>query len=114
MSAVEILLAMSIFHKRIITNLDAAVKFQDTVSRNSNATTISIGGYDFDQKEKNKLLGILINYRKLQQRFGLYDQVFEYYETKEFLKQVIKFKSSFGKRNRSNFNEGYTEEDFPF
>jgi len=50
---VELLLALSIFHKRIITNLDAAVKFYGTVTKYSTADTIKIGRYDLTGKEKN-------------------------------------------------------------
>lgn len=98
LKTVEILLALSIFHKRVISNLDAVVKFYGTVHTISNADTIAIGRYDLDSKEKNKLVGIVIHYRAIKNRFGLDDRVFEYYETKEFLNQVIKYRSSFGKK----------------
>jgi hypothetical protein len=96
---VEMILALSIFHKRVITNLDAVIKFQGTVQRNSSASEIMIGSYTLDRIQKNKLLGILIEYRKLRERFGLNDYVFEFHETKDFLRQVIKFRRSFGKRS---------------
>jgi hypothetical protein len=95
---VEILLALSVFHKRVISNLDAVVKFYGTVHRIGKADTISIGSYDLDSKEKNKLVSIIMHYRAIKARFGLEDQVFEYNETKEFLNQVIKYRSSFGRK----------------
>src|SRR5688572_22306153 len=50
---VEILLSVSIFHKRVIANLDGAVKFYGTVNRLSQADVISIGRYEFTGEEKN-------------------------------------------------------------
>lgn len=112
---VEILLALSIFHKRVITNLDAAVKFHKTVTTRSSASVVSIGSYDLDENEKNKLLGMLINYKKLKDRFGIYDYIFEYHETREFLKELIKFKQHFGKRSKpNNTTDEEEEKDLPF
>ena len=99
-NTIEVLLALSIFHKRVITNLDAAVKFHGTIQRNAKANSISIGNYEFDNEEKNKLLGLLINYKNLKARFGKTDYLFEYNETKDFLKKIINFKSSFDTRRR--------------
>ncbi len=60
---VRTLLALSIFHKRVIANLDAAVKFYGTVNSFSEAETISIGRYNYNAEEKNKLLALLITYQ---------------------------------------------------
>ena len=110
---VEVILALSIFHKRVISNLDAALKFYDTVRRNSQTQTISIGSYDLTIEESKRIYGILIGYRDLRQRFGLTDEVFEYYETKQFLRQIINFKNNFGNRKNkgSNNQDRNTEED---
>ena len=66
---VELLLALSIFHKRVITNLDAAVKFYGTVTKYSTAQTIKIGSYDLTGKEKNNILAVVMNYNQLIERF---------------------------------------------
>jgi hypothetical protein len=57
---VEVLLALSIFHKRVIQNLDGAIKFQGTVHRTSGAEAIAIGSYDFNKLESNRVTAILI------------------------------------------------------
>lgn len=90
---VELLLAISIFHKRVVSNLDGAVKFFGTVTKNSNADSISIGGYDLTFEEKNKLMGLLINYRNLLEKYGLSDAHMEYYRTKDFLIKLLNLKS---------------------
>ena len=124
---VEIILALSIFHKRVVANLDAAVKFYNTVGKHSKAETISIGNYDFTGEEKNKVLALLINYRSLIEKFGITDYMMDYYETKELLKKIIELKKEFeyaeannkkssNKKGNSNEKESNNreEEDLPF
>jgi hypothetical protein len=110
---VEILLSLSIFHKRFITNLDAASKFYMTVNRTSQAEAISIGSYYLTSEENRKIYGILMMYHELRQRFDLYDGVFEYYETKQFLRQIINLKNNRGNRNENN-NPQEEENNLPF
>ena len=94
LKTVELLLSLSIFHKRVIANLDAAIKFHGTVSRKSQADTISIGAYKFTGEEKNKLLAVVLNYKQLIEKFSIPPIVMEYYETREFLKNLIDLKSN--------------------
>jgi len=115
---VELLLSLSIFHKRVIANLDAAVKFYGTVTSYSEAEIIKIGSYDLTGEEKNKILAVVMSYNNLIQKFSISSFVMEYYETKEFLKNLITLKailsngedstSNRRKRNKSN------EDDIPF
>jgi hypothetical protein len=117
---VEILLSLSIFHKRIIANLDAAVKFYGTVSRISQAdTVIRIGGYNLTGNEKNRLLAIVLNYKQLIEKFSITSDFMEYYETKELLKKIIALRSNFKHANsQENKNKRQqresNEEDVPF
>lgn len=90
---VELLLALSIFHKRVITNLDAAVKFYGTVTKYCTADTIKIGSYDLTGKEKNNILAVVMNYNQLIEKFSIAPIVMEYYETIEYLKSLILLKS---------------------
>lgn len=108
---VELLLALSIFHKRVVTNLDGAVKFYGTVTESGKTDTISIGSYNLNNEEKNKILGLLINYRKLIQRFGINESLMDYYHTKDFLNKVKYLKSDqeYGENQKE---EG--DEDLPF
>jgi hypothetical protein len=65
MQTVELLLALSIFDKRVISNLQAGVKFYSTVSSYSESETIQIGTYRLTGEEKNKLLGVIIIFLKI-------------------------------------------------
>jgi hypothetical protein len=89
---VELLLSLSIFHKRVISNLDAAVKFYGTVTTKSDADTIRMGSYSLTGDEKNKLLAVVINYNQLIQKFSIPPIIMEYYDTKEFLRNLIGLK----------------------
>jgi hypothetical protein len=111
---VENLLALTIFYKRVISNLDAAVKFYGTVNKYSCSDTIQIGSHNFTEKEKNKLLGLIINYNNLMRNFGLPINLNDYELTKEFLAKLLLLLKNpeYDKRNRG---KNKTEEDeLPF
>src|SRR5688572_25610345 len=86
--SVEIILALSIFHKRIIANLDGAVKFFKTVTTKSDAKIISIGDYQFDEQEKNKILSLLITYSQLLEKYNIPNNYVDYDATYDFLKKL--------------------------
>lgn len=116
---VELLLALSIFHKRVVSNLDGAVKFYGTVNKYSQADTISMGSYNLTVEEKNKILGLLINYRALIKKFGISEIDFNYNETKDFLSIVKQLKNTddYGetKQNKnSTGRESDSEDELPF
>jgi hypothetical protein len=107
---VQSILALSIFHKRLVTNLDAAIKFRQTVMLSSSAQIVSIGKYNLDQSESRKIAGILMHYQALKLKFGIHNTLFEYTETRDLLKSIIKFKTSFGKGK--NRQKGNSPEDY--
>lgn len=110
---VELLLALSIFHKRVIANLDGAVKFYGTVTKSSDAEIIKIGSYDLTNEEKNKILAVVMSYNKLLEEYSIPTIVMEYYETREFLRKLIDLKSvqnNVKKRKKGNDNE----DEIPF
>lgn len=121
LKTVELLLSLSIFHRRVISNLDGAVKFYGTVTKKGKTDTIRIGSYDLTEEEKNKILAVVINYNHLLQRFSIPPVVMEYYETREFLKKIILLKSELQnadkesrKGNQSNKSNESIEDDLPF
>lgn len=114
---VELFLSLSIFHRRVITNLDGAVKFYGTVTKKGNTDTVRIGTYDLTGEEKNKLLSVVLNYRELLDRFSIPLTVMEYFETRELLKKLITLKSNLDNANKSEegrSRKGRGEEDLPF
>ncbi|ESU18997.1 hypothetical protein FCR2A7T_24090 [Flavobacterium cauense R2A-7] len=107
------MLALSVFHKRVIANLDGAVKFYGTVTKSSEAEIIKIGSYDLTNEEKNKILAVVMSYNKLLEEYSIPPIVMEYYETREFLRKLIDLKSvqnNVKKRKKGNDNE----DEIPF
>jgi hypothetical protein len=92
MQTVELLLALSIFDKRVISNLQAGVKFYSTVSSYSESETIQIGTYRLTGEEKNKLLGVIINYNTILKNYGLTEGLTNYSVTKDFLLYLVNLK----------------------
>ncbi len=115
LKTIELLLSLSIFHRRVITNLDGAVKFYGTVTKKGKTDTIRIGSYDLTLEEKNKILAVVINYNHLLEKFSIPPIVMEYHETREFLKKIIMLKSELQNGNKEN-REGNKniEDDLPF
>ena len=114
---VELFLSLSIFHKRVITNLDGAVKFYGTVTQKGQTDTIQIGGYRMTGDEKNKILAVVMNYNQLLEKFSIPPVVMEYLETREFLKKLIVYKSEIEndnnqKPNGKKDNKNSQEDDF--
>jgi hypothetical protein len=116
-NTVELFLSLSIFHKRVITNLDGAVKFYGTVTKKGQTDTIQIGGYKMTGEEKNKILAVLMNYNQLLEKFSITPVVMEYFETREFLKKLIVYKSDIENGNNQKpkgkeDNKDNQEDDF--
>lgn len=124
MKTVKLLLALSIYHKRIISNLSGAVKFHSTIEKKSQSDIIQIGSYDFDTNEKNKMYSVLIGFEQIKQRFSISDTLFEYYETKQFLKQLVQYQKNISeffiqeknndKEKKQKNNKESDETDLPF
>lgn len=116
MKTVELLLALSVFHKRVIANLDAAVKFYGTVHRVSEAQVIKMGSYSLTNQENNKLLGITMSYNNLIRKFSVPPTIMDYVETKEFLKKLISLKKNlfYGNSQNENFRGEDGETELPF
>ena len=106
---VELFLSLSIFHKRVITNLDGAVKFYGTVTKNGQTNTIRIGNYNLTGNEKNKILAVVLNYTNLLEKFSIPPQIMEYYETRDFLKTLITLKADLKNVNKKSGKQ--TDED---
>lgn len=118
-STVELLLSLSIFHRRVITNLDAAAKFHGLVTRKSETDIIKIGNYNLTSEEKNKILSVVISYNKLLEKFSIPPTIMEYYETRDFLKKLINLKSILDNAETTETGNGSKgkdskKEDFPF
>lgn len=91
---IEMLLSMSIFYKRVITNLDSATKFSGTVFNSSTAEYIGIGKYKLTPLESRRIYAVVQNYRQIMVKYHIPEGVINYTETKDFLRAVKNYKSA--------------------
>lgn len=100
--SLQMLLALSIFYKRVLTNFDSATKFSSRVVYNSEAEAIQLGTYELSSKEIFKLNKTVITFRKLLEDYSIPIGLFEYLETKEFLRKVKVYKDSLNRNADKN------------
>lgn len=89
---VEMLLAISIFYKRVILNLESATKFSGNVYSKSTADSIRIGTYDLTPQESRRISAVVSNYKELISKYFIPSETISYTETKSFLRSVVKYK----------------------
>lgn len=100
--SIQLLLALSIFYKRVLTNFDSATKFSSRVVLKSEAEAIQLGTYELSSKEIFKLNKTVITFRKLLEDYSIPIGLFEYLETKEFLRKVKVYKDSLDRNTEKN------------
>lgn len=91
---IELLLATSIFYKRVVANFDAANKFAGTVFNSSNAAYIKIGTYKLTGKENRKIYSVIMSYRQIIKKYRIPRSVIEYVDTIEFIRAVKDYKKA--------------------
>jgi hypothetical protein len=118
LKTIELLLSLSIFHKRVISNLDAAAKFYKTVNLKSGAETIAMGSYKLTLDEKTQLLAIVITYKNLLQKYNIPQYLIDSYDNKDFLRNLknllLEIKNAEEKHNPNNENQTTESDEFPF
>lgn len=89
---IKVLLALSIFYKRILTNFDSADKFTGRIMNNSDAIGVKLGTYEMDLNEIRNLKRMILSFRRITQKYSIPIEIFEYIETKEFLRKIKSYK----------------------
>ncbi|GET25064.1 hypothetical protein [Prolixibacter sp. NT017] len=92
---IEIILLLTVYYKRVIICLDSATRFYTRVSKIKDSDGIQIGKFNYDYTQNNKILGVIINFKRLKEMYQLPEYIFEYVETKEFIRKIVTFKESF-------------------
>ncbi len=96
---IEIILLLTVYYKRVITSLDSATKFYTRVSKVENTEGVQIGKFNYNHEQNNKILAVIISFNKLIDLYLLPPYIFEYIETKDFLRQIVTYKESFNNDN---------------
>ena len=89
---IELILSLSIFYKRVISNLDASTKFAGTVFNNSAAIAIKIGSYNLTVNEKNRMIAIVMKYNSLIEKYCIKQDILTTVETKDLIKKIKNLK----------------------
>lgn len=98
---IQLLLALSIFYKRVLSNFDSATKFTSRVVFKSEAVSVQLGTYDLSAKEIFKLNKTVLTFKKLMEEYSIPLGLFEYLETKELLRKIKVYKDGLD-RNKDN------------
>lgn len=100
---IELILALSIFYKRVITNIDAGTKFAGTVFKNSPAVAIKIGTYNLTGTEKNRMIAIVMSYNSLLEKYNLTHDMIATTETKDLIKKIKNLKWQLDNNDNKDF-----------
>jgi len=118
LKAIELLLSLSIFHKRVISNLDAAAKFYKTVNLKSGAETIAMGNYKLTRDENTQLLAIVITYKNLLQKYNVPQYLIDSYDNRDFLRNLknllSEIKNAKNKHKPDSENQTTSSDELPF
>jgi hypothetical protein len=96
--SVRLLLALSIYFRRVISQLEAAGKtYFDLVG--GDVTGVTIGQHKLSEQEAEELSNATSDFHRLLHHFGLYTALFDYYDTSGFLFKL--------KQHLENINQGY-------
>lgn len=98
---IQMLLALSIFYKRVLSNFDSATKFTSRVIFKSDAISVQLGTYDLSPKEIFKLNKTVLTFRTLMDDYSIPLSLFEYLETKELLRKIKIYKDSLNRNNEN-------------
>ena len=96
---IELLLALTIFYKRVLTNFESATKFSGRVVFNSEADSIQLGTYLLDAKEIFRIKKTILLFNNLMEKYSIPPDLFNYSETKEFLRRVKNLKDQLREGN---------------
>lgn len=101
LETIQLLLALSIFYKRVLSNFDSATKFTSRIVYKSQANSIQLGTYDLSAKEIFKLNKTVVTFKKLMEDYSIPLNLFEYLETKELLRKIKIYKDGVDKNNNN-------------
>lgn len=98
---IKLLLAISIFYKRVLSNFDSATKFTSRIVFKSDAVSVQLGTYDLSAKEIFKLNKTVLIFKKLMEDYSIPLNLFEYLETKELLRKIKIYKDGINRNNNN-------------
>ena len=104
MKAIELLLALSIFYKRIICNFESANKFTSRVVINNDANSIKLGSYDLTDREIFRLQRTVREFNNILAEYSINPLLFDYTDTIIFLRKIKSYKNYIDSKEDENKN----------
>jgi len=92
LNLIEFLLALSIFYRRVVANIDAAAGFSKNVFNISSAEAIKIGGYNLTIKEKDRMTAMVYKFHAILSNNRVPKRILEYEDGHQFLRAVSEYK----------------------
>lgn len=88
---IRLLLALSIFYRRVIAQLESAMSFSRRLFK-SNVSYIEIGVDQIDHDQVEKMSKTVRDFYGLLKGFSISVELFDYYDSREFLSKVKQYK----------------------
>lgn len=89
-STIDALLALSIFYRHVVVNLEGASNFYVKINRDlDKELPIKIGKFEFNEKERRRLKAVHIQLGKITERYQITPHFFEYADTLDFLRNCL-------------------------
>jgi len=85
---IEMIVALSIFYKRVIANIKGATTFAATVFDSSSAQSVKIGDYDLTDKERRRILATIINFQTLTAKYNISRSLITTVETRDLIRKI--------------------------
>lgn len=100
---VDALLALSLFYRHVIVNLDGAAEFYVKINRGlDKEMPIKIGKFTFNIEERRRIQAVHIQITNIIEKYQITSRFFEYADTLDFLRNCL---------DLYNTPEYYGEED---
>lgn len=89
-STIDALLALSIFYRHVVVNLEGASNFYVKINRDlDKELPIKIGKFEFNEEERRRLKAVHIQLGKITERYQITPYFFEYADTLDFLRNCL-------------------------
>lgn len=89
-STIDALLALSIFYRHVVVNLDGASNFYVKINKGlDKEMPIKIGKFEFNEEERRRLMAVHIQLGKITDRYQITPHFFEYADTLDFLRNCL-------------------------
>jgi len=106
---IRLIVSLSVFYKRVIANINGATVFANTIFRYSEAESIKIGSYELTEKEKNRILAIIINFNSLTEKYEIPHDIITAVETRDMIRMIknLKFRLEIKDKNKPDEDEPF-------